>query len=117
LGGGLELELAAAVEVVEVGEHDVGQLQLEQVYLLAQDERQQQVEGPGEDVQVQLEGRDAHLPTGQRAAAKLIGSPYRPRPTGCAHPHALAHAQQRLRGDRAGAGGTVGEDRLELVRL
>ena len=34
------------LEVVEVGEHEVGQLDLEQVDLLAQDERQQQVERP-----------------------------------------------------------------------
>ena len=117
LGSGLQLELPAAVQVVEVGEHDIGELQLEQVHLLAQDEREQQVEGPREDVQVQLEGRDAHLPTAQRAAAKLIGSPYRPRPTRRAHPHALTHVQQRLRSNRAGAGGTVGEDRLERLRL
>ncbi|HVE68090.1 MAG TPA: hypothetical protein VNB64_05860 [Solirubrobacteraceae bacterium] len=41
--------------MVEVGEHDVGQVDLEQVHLLAQDQRQQQVEGTREDVQVELE--------------------------------------------------------------
>ncbi len=41
--------------MVEVGEHDLGELQLEQVDLLAQDERQQQVEGAAEDVEVELQ--------------------------------------------------------------
>src|SRR5207253_3764471 len=45
LGGGFEVELAAAFQVVEVGEHHFGQLQLEQVDLFAQHQRQQQVEG------------------------------------------------------------------------
>ena len=44
LGRDLEVELAARLEEVEVGDDDVGQLDLEQVDLLAQDERQQQVE-------------------------------------------------------------------------
>ena len=44
LGRRLQVELAAGLEVVEVGEHDVAQLELEQVDLLAQDEREQQVE-------------------------------------------------------------------------
>ena len=56
----LEVELAARLEVVEVGEHDVGELDLQQVDLLAQDERQQQVERPGEDLEVELERGDGH---------------------------------------------------------
>ena len=60
LGGDLEVELAAGLEVVEVAEHDVGQLDLEQVDLLAQDEGQQQVEGPAEDLEVELERGDGH---------------------------------------------------------
>ena len=55
LGGHLEVELAAGLEVVEVADDDVGQLDLEQVDLLAQDERQQQVERPAEDLEVELE--------------------------------------------------------------
>ena len=55
LRGDLEVELAAQLEVVEVGDDHVGQLDLEQVDLVAQDERQQQVEGPGEDVEVEIE--------------------------------------------------------------
>ena len=60
LGGRLEVELAAALEEVEVAQDDVGQLDLEQVDLLAQDERQQQVERPGEDLQVELEVSDGN---------------------------------------------------------
>ena len=51
----LEIELAPALEVVEVGQHDLRELHLEQVDLLAQDERQQQVERAGEDLEVELE--------------------------------------------------------------
>ncbi len=62
LGRGLEVELAALLEVVEVGEHDLGELQLEQVDLFAQHERQQQVERAAEDVEVELErGEGRHL--------------------------------------------------------
>ena len=43
-GRALEVELAAALEVVQVGQHDLRQLELQQVDLFAQDERQQQVE-------------------------------------------------------------------------
>ena len=55
LGRHLQVELAAGLEVVEVGEHDVGEVDLQQVDLLAQDQREQQVEGAREDVQVELE--------------------------------------------------------------
>ena len=58
LGRRLEIELAAALEEVEVAEDHVGQLDLEQVDLLAQDEREQQVERPGEDLEVELEVGD-----------------------------------------------------------
>ena len=55
LGRGLEVQLVARLQMVQVGEHDLGQLDLEQVQLVAQDQRQQQVERPGEDVEVQLQ--------------------------------------------------------------
>ncbi len=35
LSGGLEIELTAGLEVVEVGEHDLGELQLQEVDLFA----------------------------------------------------------------------------------
>ena len=48
----LSVELTAAVEMIDVGDDDVGEVDLEQINLLAQDERQQQVEGTCEDVKV-----------------------------------------------------------------
>ena len=64
---GLEVELVAGLEVVEVGQHDVGQLDLEQVELLAQDQRQQQVERAREDVEVQLQACDRRRGHEERA--------------------------------------------------
>ena len=58
LGGGLEVELAGALEVLDVGEHDLGEVDLEQVDLLPQHERQEQVEGPVEDLEVEVERGD-----------------------------------------------------------
>ena len=55
LGRGLQVELALGLEVVDVGDHDLRQLDLEQVELLSQDQRQQQVERAREGVEVQLE--------------------------------------------------------------
>ena len=55
LGGGLEVELARPLQVLDVGEHDLGEIDLEQVDLLPQHERQQQVERPVEDLQVEVE--------------------------------------------------------------
>ena len=66
----LEVELAARLEEVEVGDDDVGQLDLEQVDLLAQDERQQQVERPGEDLEVELERSDGHGANGSGRARR-----------------------------------------------
>ena len=55
LGGRLEVELARALEVLDVGEHHLGQVDLEQVDLLLEDQRQQQVERPLEDLEVEVE--------------------------------------------------------------
>jgi hypothetical protein len=41
--------------VVEIGEHDVRELDLQQVELVSQDEREQEVERTREDVEVELE--------------------------------------------------------------
>ena len=60
LGGDVEVELAAGLEEVEIADDDVGQLDLEQVDLLAEDEREQQVERAAEDLEVQLELGDDH---------------------------------------------------------
>jgi len=54
--GPFDLLLALVLlEVVEVGEHDLGQVELEQVDLLAQDEGEQEVEGAVEDLEVELQ--------------------------------------------------------------
>ena len=52
--------------MVEVGEHDFRELQLEQVDLFAQHERQQQVKRAAEQVEVELERGQAHLITALR---------------------------------------------------
>jgi hypothetical protein len=44
--------------VLDVGEHDVGEIHLEQVDLLLQHEREQEVERPVEDLQVEVERGD-----------------------------------------------------------
>jgi hypothetical protein len=54
LGGGVEVELAGALEVLEVGDHDLTQRHLRQAHLLAQHHRHQEVERPGEDLQVEI---------------------------------------------------------------
>ena len=85
LGRGLEVELLQRLQVVEVGDDDLGEVDLEQVQLLAQDQREEQVEGTGEDVEVQLELGDAHA----RKARRRSDGP---------DAHRLAHV-----GDDAGA--------------
>ena len=60
LGRHLQLQLALALEVLDVGDHDLAQLDLEQAHLLAQDDRHQQVKRPGEDVEVEVEVGDCH---------------------------------------------------------
>ena len=60
LGRDLEVELVLALEVLDVGEHDVGELDLEQADLLAQHDRQQQVEGAREDIELKVERGDRH---------------------------------------------------------
>ena len=54
LGGDLEIEVATSVEVVEVRDHDLGELDFEQVDLLAQHEREEQIEGTREDLEIQF---------------------------------------------------------------
>ncbi len=44
--------------MLDVGDDDLAQLDLEQVDLLAQQDRDQQVERPGEDVEVEIEVGD-----------------------------------------------------------
>ena len=60
LGRGLQVQLASGLEVVDVGQDDLGQVDLEQVHLLAQYEREQQIERPLEDLQVEIERCQLH---------------------------------------------------------
>ena len=104
LGRCLEIELAALLEMVEVCEHHVGERELQQVDLFAQDQRQQQVEGPAEDVQVEIEGGEAHRLTVPAAPDGVPATR-----TARRRPHALAHVRERIGGDRARALGAGGE--------
>jgi hypothetical protein len=60
LGGRLEVELPRSLEVLDVGQHHLGEVDLEQVDLLPQHQRQEQVERPVEDLQVEVERRQRH---------------------------------------------------------
>ena len=51
----LEIDLVGALELREVGQHDVDDRHLDELELLAQDEREQQVERPRERVEVEVE--------------------------------------------------------------
>ena len=46
--------------MVDVGDDDLAELQLEQADLLAQDDREEEVEGTGEDVEVQIQIGNRH---------------------------------------------------------
>ena len=89
LAARLEVELVALGEALEEGEHDPGHVELPQIELVLQDERQQQVERAFERVEVELElpddhgltvpalpdaaTRDGHLrPLGHSAAASAL---------------------------------------------
>ena len=73
---GLEVQLLAGLQVVQVGDDDVGQLDLEQVHVLAQDQREQQVERPREDVEVQLQSvhRGGHVRGQARRRGRRTGA-------------------------------------------
>jgi hypothetical protein len=46
--------------VLHVGEHDLGEVDLQEVDLLLQDQRQEQVERPVEDLEIEVERGDGH---------------------------------------------------------
>ena len=54
LAAGVEVELASFGEMLDEGDHDLGEIDLLERQLLAEHERQQQVERPLERVEVQL---------------------------------------------------------------
>src|SRR6185437_4369808 len=71
LGGRLQVQLATSLEMVEVGEYDICQLELEQIHLLAQDQGEQEVERTVEDLQVEIERGKRHRPTVPPAVDRL----------------------------------------------
>ena len=46
--------------MLDIREHDIGEIDLEQVDILLQDQREQQVEGPVEDLEVEVERGERH---------------------------------------------------------
>ena len=60
LGGRLQVQLASPLQMVDVGDDDLGQVDLEQIDLLAQDQRQQKVKRPSEDVEIELQIYQTH---------------------------------------------------------
>ena len=59
-----EIELPALLEPRAERDHDLGHVDLREIELLLEDERQQQVERPGEDLQVEIEIGDQHRAEG-----------------------------------------------------
>src|SRR3954454_17103585 len=57
LGCRLEVQLARRLEVVDVGEDDLGEVDFEQVNFLAQNQRKEKVERPVKNLQVQIQRR------------------------------------------------------------
>jgi hypothetical protein len=101
--------------VLEVGEDDPGEVDLEQIELLAQDQRAQQVERAGEDVEVELERAQGQGGSVTGIAETLPVAAAAPSArTGHADAHHVADVGQRLPRDRACALGTRREDGLEL---
>ncbi len=111
LGRGLELELAARLQVVDVGDHHLCEVDLEQIDLLAQDQRQQEVERPREDLQVQLQvDQPQRIRLHRVETTRVAGLP---RLTDRTDAHRLAHVCDRLGRDRPGLLGPDGEHLFE----
>src|SRR5205807_6330586 len=106
---GLEVELLALGEARDEGDDDLGEVELGERQLLAEDEREQEIERPLEGVEVELElaygdgghcgrlspladatPRDGHLRAGRRRA---------PRPPRRDVPAAALHPEERDRRD------------------
>ena len=60
LGGGFQVQLTRALQMLDVGEHDVREVDLEQVDLLPENQRQEEVEGSVEDLEIEVERGDRH---------------------------------------------------------
>ena len=72
LGRRLEVELALLFDVLEIGDHDLAQLDLGERDLLAQHHGHQQVEGPGEDVEIEIELGGSHSKNTRRPSGGRI---------------------------------------------
>ena len=108
LGRRLEVELPGALEMVEVGDHHVGEVELEQVDLLAQHEREQQVERALEDLEVELERRERHASSVKTEADGRRPAPRVPRLRPSSTTRALVALALAL--SVAEAGGGCGEE-------
>ena len=127
LGRDLQVQLAAGLQDVDVRQHDVGQLHLQQVDLLAEDERQQEVERTGEDLEVELQlgddrahtlgtvaaGPDGQGPKGRKERRSALSSPGRACAGRRPSPRARPPATSRVIARAFSAPG--GEDRLQRV--
>ena len=98
LAAGLEIELVPLGEPLDEGDHDRGHVDVGRLELLPQEERQQQVEGTLERVEVQLElahfhrGRNASRGVGRGRAGPPSSAAARP----CAHAAAGCGSSSRM---------------------
>ena len=85
LAARVEVEPAALVQVLEKRDHDLGEVDLAQRELVAEDERQQQVERPLERVEVEVELADGEgFPLIRGRLAPLPDAAFRARPSAAA---------------------------------
>ena len=84
LGRRLEVQLALLLQVLDIGDHDLAELDLGEVDALAQHDRHQQVEGTREDVELEVEIGYRHANELRSAAGRLSRrrAPPRPSPRG-----------------------------------
>src|SRR4029079_6270752 len=118
LAAGLEVELVPLEEVLDEGEDDPRHVDLSQIQLVLQDERQQPVERPFERVEVELELPDDHGSNRSRATgrghagrsssglsappAPCVASPWAPwAPTACAGTATRRRTRRSRRSTRA----------------
>ena len=73
LAAGVEIEPLAFGETLDEGDHDVGDVDVPRLQLLAQDEGEQQVERPLERVEVELELPNVHAPRLAARADAALG--------------------------------------------
>src|SRR5439155_10490980 len=95
LAGCVEVELVPAGQSFQKGQDDPGHIDLAQVELVLQDERQEQVEGTLERVEIELELADDHVGEGTRATGRDPWGPpcAAPAAPGAAAPSAWASSR------------------------